>query len=60
MYGDPVLKRKAREIEFGSPEVVELARDLFETMEEASGIGLAAPQIGKRGCSDRASGCGKK
>jgi len=47
MYGDPVLKRKAREIEHGSAEVVELARDLFETMEEASGIGLAAPQIGK-------------
>lgn len=47
LYGDPVLKKKAIEIEHGSPEVKELSEDMFETMSSASGIGLAAPQIGK-------------
>ena len=47
LYGDPVLKKKAQEIEKGSIDVVKLAEDMFETMHAASGIGLAAPQIGK-------------
>lgn len=47
VYGDPVLKREADEIEEGSIDVVKLKDDMFETMYEASGIGLAAPQIGK-------------
>lgn len=46
VYGDPVLKKRAREIEHGS-DVKELVDDMFETMHNASGIGLAAPQIGK-------------
>ncbi len=46
VYGDPVLKKRAKEIEEGSDEVAELAEDMFETMYNASGIGLAAPQIG--------------
>ena len=46
-FGHPVLKKKAEEIEKDSIDVKELAADMFETMENAQGIGLAAPQIGK-------------
>lgn len=44
-YGDPVLKKKAVEIERGSIDVKKLADDMFETMYEANGVGLAAPQV---------------
>lgn len=45
--GDPRLLRVARPVEhFGTPELDELLVDMFETMEAASGVGLAAPQIG--------------
>lgn len=47
VYGDPVLKKRARDIEKGELDVKELSEDMFETMESAHGIGLAAPQIGK-------------
>ncbi|MEM7109401.1 MAG: peptide deformylase [Bacteroidota bacterium] len=47
VYGDPILKKKAREIEKGELDVKELSEDMFETMAGAHGIGLAAPQIGK-------------
>lgn len=47
VYGDPVLKKRAVEIEKGSIDIAALAEDMFETMYSASGIGLAAPQIGK-------------
>jgi len=47
VYGDPVLKKRAREIEPGEVDLIELSNDMFETMEAAYGIGLAAPQIGK-------------
>lgn len=46
-YGDPVLKKEAQEIEKNYPELKELIADMFETMYSASGVGLAAPQIGK-------------
>ena len=46
MYGDPVLRQKAKEIETVS-DVTQLIADMYETMHNASGIGLAAPQIGK-------------
>ena len=46
MYGDPVLRQRAADIEQGS-DLTQLIEDMFETMHEASGIGLAAPQIGK-------------
>jgi len=41
-----VLRQKAKEIELGS-DVKQLIEDMYETMHNASGIGLAAPQIGK-------------
>lgn len=46
MYGDPVLRQKAKDIEPGT-NLAELIADMYETMHNASGIGLAAPQIGK-------------
>lgn len=46
MYGDPVLRQKAKDIEPGT-DVKSLVDDMFETMHAANGVGLAAPQIGK-------------
>ena len=46
-YGDPVLKKEATEITKEHPGLDELIANMFETMYEASGVGLAAPQIGK-------------
>ncbi len=46
-YGDPVLKKEAEEIDKDYPNLKELIDDMFETMYNASGVGLAAPQIGK-------------
>jgi len=46
-YNDPVLRQKGVPVaEFG-PELTQLAQDMIETMHEASGIGLAAQQIGQ-------------
>lgn len=47
VYGNPVLKKRAIEIVEGEIDVIQLASDMYETMEGAEGIGLAAPQIGK-------------
>lgn len=46
-YGDPVLKKVAEEIDDEYPGLDELIENMFETMYKASGVGLAAPQIGK-------------
>jgi peptide deformylase len=46
MYGDPVLRQKAKDIEPGT-DLKQLIADMVDTMHAASGIGLAAPQIGK-------------
>jgi len=46
MYGDPVLRQKAKEVEQGT-DLKQLIEDMFETMHNANGIGLAAPQIGR-------------
>ncbi len=45
-YGNPVLKRKAEPITADYPELQKLIDDMWETMYNASGVGLAAPQIG--------------
>ena len=46
-YGDPVLEQVCDPVEeFDTPELHQLVEDMFETMREASGVGLAAPQIG--------------
>jgi peptide deformylase len=46
MYGDPVLRQRAKDIEPGT-DIRQLVDDMFETLAAANGIGLAAPQIGK-------------
>ena len=47
VFGSPVLREKCREIGPDYPEVKKLIEDMFLTLEEAEGVGLAAPQIGK-------------
>lgn len=46
-YGDPVLRKKARQIDAINQGVKKLVDDMFETMYAAEGIGLAAPQVGE-------------
>ena len=46
-YGDPVLKAQAQDLPQGSPELNKLIEDMYDTMYNAHGVGLAAPQIGK-------------
>ncbi len=45
-YGDPVLTKRAEEVTQFDSELHKLVDDMFETMYGASGVGLAAPQIG--------------
>jgi peptide deformylase len=45
-YGDPVLKKVGKEIEKTYPQLNSIIANMEETMEHASGVGLAAPQIG--------------
>ncbi len=44
--GDEILKKKCREIKEVTPRIQELIDDMLETMYEANGVGLAAPQVG--------------
>jgi peptide deformylase len=45
-YGDKILKKMAEEIESDYPGLKELIGNMFETMYNAKGVGLAAPQVG--------------
>ncbi|MCG8699881.1 MAG: peptide deformylase [Bacteroidales bacterium] len=47
VYGSPVLRKVAKEIDKDYPELNKLIEDMFETMYASEGVGLAAPQIGK-------------
>ncbi len=47
LYGDPVLRKVATPIQKDYPGLSELIANMFETMYQAKGVGLAAPQIGK-------------
>ena len=46
-YGQPVLRKVAQDIPTDYPGLTELISDMFETLAASSGVGLAAPQIGK-------------
>ena len=46
VQGDPVLEKKCREIIEVTPKIEELIEDMLDTMYEANGVGLAAPQVG--------------
>ncbi|PIQ16100.1 MAG: peptide deformylase [Flavobacteriales bacterium CG18_big_fil_WC_8_21_14_2_50_32_9] len=45
-YGDPVLRKEGEEIDANYPDLKKLISDMFETMENSKGVGLAAPQVG--------------
>lgn len=47
IYGHPVLRQEAEDIEPDYPDLKKLIADMFETMYYTDGVGLAAPQIGK-------------
>lgn len=47
VYGHPVLRQVAKDIDPDYPKLKELLADMWETMYESDGIGLAAPQIGR-------------
>lgn len=44
--GDDVLRKNSREVTEMTPRIRELIEDMFETMYESNGVGLAAPQVG--------------
>lgn len=46
-FGQPVLRQRAKEIDASFPDLPQLIEDMYETMYNAKGVGLAAPQIGK-------------
>jgi peptide deformylase len=46
--GDDTLRAECKEIKEMTPRIKELIEDMFETMYEANGVGLAAPQVGIR------------
>lgn len=45
-FGDPVLRKECKEIRIVTPRLKVLAQDMLDTMYEADGVGLAAPQVG--------------
>ncbi|MDG1871822.1 peptide deformylase [Flavobacterium frigidarium] len=46
-YGDPVLRKVGEEVSKDYPNLTETIANMYETMYNASGVGLAAPQVGK-------------
>lgn len=47
VYGDPILRKRAKDISRDFPDLPDFIKDMYDTMYAAHGIGLAAPQIGK-------------
>jgi len=48
LFGDPVLKQRAREVETIDGDLVTVVHGMYDTMDLEDGIGLAAPQVGVR------------
>ena len=46
IMGDPVLEKRCKEVKEVTPRIKELVEDMLDTMYEANGVGLAAPQVG--------------
>lgn len=44
--GDEILRKQCKPVKEMTPRTAELIEDMFETMYEANGVGLAAPQVG--------------
>ncbi len=47
VYGSPVLRKVAKEIDRNFPNLDQFIADMWETMYKSDGVGLAAPQVGK-------------
>ena len=47
IYGQPVLRKEAEDIPTDYPELDTFLKDMWDTLAESEGIGLAAPQVGK-------------
>jgi len=47
VYGNPVLRQVAKDIDSSFPDLQKFISDMFETMYASDGLGLAAPQVGK-------------
>ena len=45
-FGDPLLRKRAREVDEITPRIITLLDDMIETMRAHEGCGLAAPQVG--------------
>jgi peptide deformylase len=48
LFGDPVLKQRARDVDEIDGDLVTLVNGMYDTMDLEEGIGLAAPQVGVR------------
>jgi peptide deformylase len=46
VYGDPLLRRVAKDIDQDNPKLNEIIENMWETMYHSDGVGLAAPQVG--------------
>ena len=46
LFGDPVLRQRSKEVENLDGDLARLVGAMYETMQEAIGLGLAAPQVG--------------
>ncbi len=47
IYGSPILRKIAQEIDKDYPELDKFIKDMWDTMYHSDGVGLAAPQVGK-------------
>ncbi len=47
IYGQPVLRKVAEDIPADYPELEQFIADMYETLDQSEGIGLAAPQVGR-------------
>ena len=47
VYGHPILRKISEDITLDYPDLEKFIQDMFYTMDEADGVGLAAPQVGR-------------
>ena len=47
IYGEEILRNKSRDVDLNNEKLQPLINDMFETMANAKGVGLAAPQVGE-------------
>ncbi|GHT75817.1 peptide deformylase [Bacteroidia bacterium] len=66
LYGHPILRKESKDIPLDYPQLDKLLENMYETMKNADGVGLAAPQIGLEdrilvidldACKDKDSSC---